>query len=51
MFVDRFTGVGKSALTVQFIQSHFIPEYDPTIEGEFSRFTSAFAAVAMPWYL
>ena len=30
-----FTGVGKSALTIQFIQSHFVDEYDPTIEGEF----------------
>ncbi|KAI0028860.1 ras family-domain-containing protein [Vararia minispora EC-137] len=26
-------GVGKSALTIQFIQSHFVDEYDPTIEG------------------
>ncbi|GAA6041088.1 hypothetical protein NBRC10512_005568 [Rhodotorula toruloides] len=24
-------GVGKSALTIQFIQSHFVDEYDPTI--------------------
>ena len=23
-------GVGKSALTIQFIQSHFVDEYDPT---------------------
>lgn len=28
-------GVGKSALTIQFIQSHFVDEYDPTIEGEY----------------
>ena len=28
-------GVGKSALTIQFIQSHFVDEYDPTIEGAF----------------
>ena len=28
-----FLGVGKSALTIQFIQSHFVDEYDPTIEG------------------
>jgi GTPase SAR1 family protein len=28
-------GVGKSALTIQFIQSHFVDEYDPTIEGTF----------------
>ena len=26
-------GVGKSCLTIQLIQSHFIDEYDPTIEG------------------
>ncbi|CAJ0642005.1 8058_t:CDS:2, partial [Entrophospora sp. SA101] len=25
-------GVGKSALTIQFIQSQFVDEYDPTIE-------------------
>ena len=29
----RCAGVGKSALTIQFIQSHFVDEYDPTIEG------------------
>jgi len=28
-----WAGVGKSALTVRFIQSHFVEEYDPTIEG------------------
>ncbi|SJL00043.1 probable 24 kDa Ras-like protein [Armillaria ostoyae] len=28
-------GVGKSALTIQFIQSHFVDEYDPTIEGKY----------------
>ena len=28
------SGVGKSALTIQFIQSHFVDEYDPTIEGK-----------------
>ncbi|GAA5884508.1 hypothetical protein JCM6882_005282 [Rhodosporidiobolus microsporus] len=26
-------GVGKSALTIQFIQSHFVDEYDPTIRS------------------
>ena len=26
-------GVGKSALTFQFSQNHFVDEYDPTIEG------------------
>ena len=29
-------GVGKSCLTIQLIQSHFVDEYDPTIEGETS---------------
>ena len=33
--IHSFAGVGKSALTIQFIQSHFVDEYDPTIEGEF----------------
>ena len=39
----RFTGVGKSCLTIQFIQSHFVEEYDPTIEGmshSYDRFSS-----------
>ena len=27
-------GVGKSALTIQLIQNHFIDEYDPTIEDQ-----------------
>lgn len=30
-------GVGKSALTVQFIQGHFIDEYDPTIEDSYRK--------------
>ena len=30
-------GVGKSALTIQFIQNHFIDEYDPTIEDSYSK--------------
>ena len=39
LFLYGPTGVGKSALTVRFIQSHFVEEYDPTIEGEvFSLF-------------
>jgi GTPase KRas protein len=33
-------GVGKSCLTIQLIQSHFVDEYDPTIEGESPRFIS-----------
>ena len=32
-------GVGKSCLTIQLIQSHFVDEYDPTIEGEHSPST------------
>lgn len=28
-------GVGKSALTIQLIQNHFVDEYDPTIEVNF----------------
>lgn len=30
-------GVGKSALTLQFIQSHFVDEYDPTIEDSYRK--------------
>ena len=30
-------GVGKSALTIQFVQSHFIEEYDPTIEDSYRK--------------
>eukprot|EP01147_Barroeca_monosierra_P002006 gene2006-5081_t len=29
--------VGKSALTIQFIQSHFVDEYDPTIEDSYRK--------------
>jgi small GTP-binding protein len=29
-------GVGKSCLTIQLIQSHFVDEYDPTIEGTYT---------------
>lgn len=29
-------GVGKSALTIQLIQNHFVDEYDPTIEVQFT---------------
>ena len=34
-------GVGKSCLTIQLIQSHFVDEYDPTIEGESPPVSSA----------
>lgn len=30
-------GVGKSALTIQLIQTHFIDEYDPTIEDSYRK--------------
>jgi hypothetical protein len=30
-------GVGKSALTIQFIQKHFVEEYDPTIEDSYRK--------------
>eukprot|EP01105_Mastigella_eilhardi_P007415 TRINITY_DN1886_c0_g3_i1.p1 TRINITY_DN1886_c0_g3~~TRINITY_DN1886_c0_g3_i1.p1 ORF type:complete len:964 (-),score=269.19 TRINITY_DN1886_c0_g3_i1:66-2957(-) len=30
-------GVGKSALTIQYIQNHFICEYDPTIEDSYRK--------------
>eukprot|EP00727_Mastigamoeba_balamuthi_P012671 m51a1_g8026 putative protein serine threonine kinase (1159) ;mRNA; f:14879-19850 len=30
-------GVGKSALTISFVQNHFIAEYDPTIEDSYRK--------------
>ncbi|KAL4232524.1 Ras-related protein R-Ras2 [Mactra antiquata] len=30
-------GVGKSALTIQFIQSYFVTDYDPTIEDSYAK--------------
>ncbi|XP_038073846.1 ras-related protein R-Ras2-like [Patiria miniata] len=30
-------GVGKSAITIQFIQSYFVVEYDPTIEDSYTK--------------
>lgn len=29
--------VGKSALTIQFIQAHFVTDYDPTIEDNYRK--------------
>ena len=30
-------GSGKSALTVQFIENHFVADYDPTIEDSYRK--------------
>jgi len=30
-------GVGKSAMTIQLIQNHFVDEYDPTIEDSYRK--------------
>ena len=30
-------GVGKSALTVQFVSGHFMEKYDPTIEDFYRK--------------
>jgi GTPase KRas protein len=30
-------GVGKSALTIQFTQNHFVKDYDPTIENSYRK--------------
>uniref|UniRef100_A0A8D9EAM1 Ras-like protein 2 n=1 Tax=Cacopsylla melanoneura TaxID=428564 RepID=A0A8D9EAM1_9HEMI len=30
-------GVGKSALTIQYIQSYFVTDYDPTIEDSYTK--------------
>ena len=37
IMLTAIIGVGKSALTIQFIQQHFVDEYDPTIEGEWDE--------------
>jgi Ras family len=31
------SGVGKSSLTVQYVESHFVESYYPTIENTFSK--------------
>jgi len=30
-------GVGKSCITIQFCQNHFVPDYDPTIENMYRK--------------
>ena len=30
-------GVGKSATTIQYVQNHFVREYDPTIENSYRK--------------
>lgn len=37
MVVVGAGGVGKSALTIQLIQNHFVDEYDPTIEDSYRK--------------
>ena len=34
-------GVGKSALTVQFVSGHFMEKYDPTIEDFYRKVSRA----------
>ena len=47
-------GVGKSALCIQYVQGHFVDQYDPTIEDSYrkqvviSGLTKATAASASP---
>jgi hypothetical protein len=31
------TGVGKSALTIRFMENRFVEDYDPTIEGMYAE--------------
>jgi len=37
-------GVGKSCLTIQLIQSHFVDEYDPTIEDSYRKLSLILSA-------
>ena len=41
-------GVGKSALTVQFVSGHFMEKYDPTIEDFYRKVSSEYSALEPP---
>lgn len=34
---NRYASIGKSSLTVRFVERHFVESYYPTIENTFSR--------------
>lgn len=42
-------GVGKSALTIQLIQNHFVDEYDPTIEDSYRKQVSVHVYLFFLW--
>ena len=43
-------GVGKSCLTIQLIQSHFVDEYDPTIEGSPACLSNVYRDCELTWF-
>ena len=42
-------GVGKSALTIQLIQNHFVDEYDPTIEDSYRKQVQIYSLCMKPF--